>query len=351
MNNKILNRLIIPGRRLLSTAGIGLAMILLTTAAQGQIAIQDGTPLAAPASLGGGPTVNKSFTVTSGAGVLVVILQDRQNGTAIPEPSTITWNGTNILTQDTNSLANASNYRSMAMYHLYNPPPGTGNLTATYSTGNNTILLSAFTLAGVNTNIPPTVLQANSTGTTSFSGTATGVAAGSWAAVGSIWGATGETLTTTGTGGAATMVVNNNVGGASANVGYVANLSAGSVTVGVTASANTKGCFIADIFAPGAPSPANIVAQPQSLVVFTNLTVQFNSGANGAQPLSYQWYKNGTTSPLSNGGNFTGATSNILTIANATLANAANYFVIASNVYGTSTSSVANLSFIAPSGA
>jgi len=352
MNNKILNRLIIQGRRLLAAAGIGLAMVLLTTAAQAQIGILNGSPLVAPASLGGGPTVNKAFTVTTGASVLVVILEDRQNATILAEPTTITWNGTNVLTQDTNSLANTSNFRSMAMYHLYNPPVGSGNITATYSAGNNTILMTAYTLAGVNTNVAPIILQTNSAGTaSSFFGTTTGVAAGSWAAVGCIVGTTGGTLTTTGTGGTATTAVNNNVGGSEVNAGYVANLSAGTVAVGVTPSTGNKGCFIADIFTPAPPSPPIIANQPKSQTIFTNQNVQFTVSSAGASPFSYYWFTQGTTPPLSNGGNLTGATSNVLTIANATLANAANYFVIVSNVYGTATSSVANLSLTVPSGA
>jgi hypothetical protein len=61
------------------------------------------------------------------------------------------------------------------MYHLFNPPPGSGNITVTYSVGNNTIVVSAYTLNGVDTNIAPTILQANSLATSSLFGTATGV--------------------------------------------------------------------------------------------------------------------------------------------------------------------------------
>ena len=168
-----------PLRWLFKAAGFNLVLLLLGMTAQAQIAILDGTPLTIPA-LGAGPTINQSFTVSAGASVLVVILEDRQGGAIIPEPATIMWNG-QTLTLDTSSLANASNYRSMAMYHLFNPPPGTGNITVTYSLANNTIFLSAFTLSGVDTSIAPVLLQTNSTATTTLSGTASGVAAGSWA--------------------------------------------------------------------------------------------------------------------------------------------------------------------------
>jgi hypothetical protein len=350
MNNNLLNRSLNQARWLISAAFLNLIIFLLAATAQAQIAIQDGTPLAALTSSGGGPTINKSFTVTPGASVLVVVLEDRQNAAIIAEPATITWNGF-TLTQDTNSFANSSNYRSMAMYHLFTPPPGTANITATYAIGNNTVLMAAYTLNGVDTNTAPIILQASTLGAISLSGTATNVVAGSWAAVGSIWGATGGTLTTTGDGGTATMVVNNNVGGSEANFGYVANLNAGIDNVGVTVSGSTKGCFIAEIFTPGAPTPPNIIKQPQSVTVLTNSTVRFTVTASGAPPLSYHWYTNSTSSALSDGGNFTGSASNVLTIANATLANAADYTVVITNNLGAVTSSVANLTFVAPSGA
>lgn len=354
MKNTLMTRLINQVRWLVPAVRFSLALLpvaLMVTAAHAQISIQDGNPLAI-VNLGGGPTVNAPFTVTPNASVLVVIVEDRQGGTIIPEPTTITWNGTNTLTQDTNSLANSSNYRSMAVYHLFNPPAGSGNITVAYSAGNNTILVSAFTLNGVDTNAVPIILQANNNGSvSSLSGVATGVTVGSWAVVGSIWGNTGNTLTTTGTGGTATMVVNNNVGGSSATAGYVANLSSGSVTVGVSNSGSTKGCFIAEIFAPGTPAPPSITAQPKSLNVFTNSTVRFTAIASGAPPLSYQWYTNNSSSALSDGGNLVGSTSNVLTIANANMANAADYTVVITNIAGAVTSSVANLTFITPSGA
>ncbi len=337
-------------RWLISAAFLNLAILLLGLTAQAQIAVQDGNPLPALVSSGAGPTINKAFTVTPGASVLVVMLINRQNAVIIPEPATITWNGI-TLTQDTNSLAATSNYRGMSMFHLYNPPAGTGNITATYSAAGNSIGVEAFTLSGVDTTVAPIILQANNAGTvTSLNGTANGVTAGSWAAVGSIWGNTG-TLTTGGTGGTATMVLGS-IGSSSATAGYVANLSAGTVTVGVTNGTGTKGVFIAEIFAPGSSTnPPIIVSQPNGLNVFTNSTVKLTVGASGTTPLAYQWYINDTTSPLSNGGNLTGVTNSVLTLSNTTLANAGNYFVVVTNLYGAATSSVANLSFISPSGA
>ena len=73
--------------------------------------------------------------------------------------------------------------------------------------------------------------------------------------MGSIWGATPETLTTSGTGGTATMVLDTAAGGSSVNAGYVTNLSAGTVTIAITGNTATKGCLIAEIYAPAPPSP------------------------------------------------------------------------------------------------
>lgn len=354
MNNKFLNRHPINfARQMVLMAVFNLMLLLLAVTASAQIYIQDGTPLAALASSGAGPTVNKAFTVTAGVSVLVVILEDRQNAAVIAEPATITWNGTNILTQDTNSFANTSNFRSMAMYHLYNPPVGTGNITATYATGNNTIVVTAYTLGGVDTTTPPLIIQTNNAGTvTSLFGTATGVTAGSWAALGSIWGNT-TALTYGGSSGTATVVSSTGLGGSSIIAGYVANLSAGAVTIGATNSVGTKGCFIAEIFAPagGPPSLPIITTQPASRQVFTNLTVKLAVNVLGTPPLTYQWFTNSSTSPLSNGGNITGATSNVLTLANVTLANAGDYTVVVANAQGSVTSSVANLTVLLPSGA
>ena len=329
------------------TARIGLALLLATTV-QAQIAIQDGSPLPALAGLGSGPTVNQSFTVTAGASVLVVIVESRQATTALAEPATITWNG-NTLDQVTNSQAATSNYRSMAIYHLYNPPPGTGNVTVTYSAAGNTIMITAYTLSGVNTVNPPIILQANNPGTaTTLSGDATGVATGSWAAIGSVWGNT-TALTTVPN---AVLVRSTSLGGSSTIAGYVTNLSAGSVTIGVTNGAATKGCFAAVIYAPGInTNPPTISGQPQSQTIFTNSSPKVSVSANGATPLSYQWFTNNTAFPLSSGGNLTGTTTNVLKIANAALANAGNYFVVVTNLFGTATSSVATLAFIPPSGA
>ena len=155
------------------------------------------------------------------------MLINRQNAVIIPEPATITWNGITLARDTPIRLpAATSNYRSMSMFSsLQSAEAGTGNITATYSVAGNSIgVRGAFTLGGVDTTLAPIILQANNAGTvTSLNGTANGVTAGSWAAVGSIWGNTG-TLTTGGTGGTATMVPWIDWAFFSATAGYEANL-------------------------------------------------------------------------------------------------------------------------------
>ena len=348
MSNKFLNRSMNHVWWLILAMDLSLALLLLVPTAQAAIAIQDGSPLALPTE--GTTTISQSFHVTAGASVLVVILEDRQNAVVLAEPA-LTFNGV-ALVQDTNSLANTSNYRSMAMYHLYNPPAVTANITGSYSAGNNTVVLTAYTLSGVNTATNPLVLQANNSGSvTSFSGSTNGVTAGSWAAVGSIWGATGETVTTTGTGGTATMTNNNNIGGSTMSAGYVANLSAGSVTVGASVGTATKGCFIADIFAPAPATSAPTITTQPSWSPATNYAVlnpsaQASVVASGTAPLSYQWYTNATTSALSDNANHIGSTSNILTITSAAVADSTSYTVVITNLYGSVTSSAAILTVL-----
>jgi hypothetical protein len=63
--------------------------------------------------------------------------------------------------------------------------------------------------------------------------------------------------------------------------------------------------------------------------------VTFNSLATGSTPIQYQWYFNGAALP--------NATSRQLFLASATSQSAGSYFTVATNLYGRTTSSVAQL--------
>jgi hypothetical protein len=68
---------------------------------------------------------------------------------------------------------------------------------------------------------------------------------------------------------------------------------------------------------------------PSSLLVYAGRPLSLASAFAGTQPITYQWYRNG--SPLANGGRTSGATSNVLTILNAQTNDTGSYQVFAHN--------------------
>ena len=93
--------------------------------------------------------------------------------------------------------------------------------------------------------------------------------------------------------------------------------------------------------------PASVASQPKPITTFTNSPVQFSIAGAGTPPLSFQWRLNGTNiSLLSDSANFTGATSNTLTILSATGIDVGAYSVTVSNAYGGSVSSNAVLALV-----
>jgi fibronectin-binding autotransporter adhesin len=103
----------------------------------------------------------------------------------------------------------------------------------------------------------------------------------------------------------------------------------------------------ASVLAPG----INIVKEPSSLTVVTNVTASFSVNAIGAS-LSYQWYANGAA--LANGGQISGAQSADLVITQPTAANVASgtngYYCIMQTPCGdiATSSPPAALTLIAP---
>ncbi|HEX9045511.1 MAG TPA: LamG-like jellyroll fold domain-containing protein, partial [Verrucomicrobiae bacterium] len=93
--------------------------------------------------------------------------------------------------------------------------------------------------------------------------------------------------------------------------------------------------------------PPTIAGQPQSQHVVTGTTIQMSAtGISGNTPFVYQWQLSGTN--LANSATFSGVNSNILTIANAALGNSGPYQLIVTNLYGSTTSSVATLTVQSP---
>ena len=94
-------------------------------------------------------------------------------------------------------------------------------------------------------------------------------------------------------------------------------------------------------FIPGATAPS-ISIDPQAQDVLVGQDATFNVLASGTSPLNYQWYTNDTTTPLQN------ETNSVLTLTNAQLSDAGEYFVIVTNSYGSTTSAVAQLTVSTP---
>jgi len=125
---------------------------------------------------------------------------------------------------------------------------------------------------------------------------------------------------------------------ATLNLSPVTTQSAGSYFVVIT---NLYGCATSDLAALTViPAVPVITAAPLSLTVAAGGSAGFSVAATGINPLTYQWYFNGST--------LNGATAANLTIVGVAATNAGGYFVVVSNSYGSATSSVAWLMVITP---
>lgn len=84
-----------------------------------------------------------------------------------------------------------------------------------------------------------------------------------------------------------------------------------------------------------------ITVQPVSRTNTVGSTITFGVTATGTEPLAYQWQRDNTN--LINGLNISGASTSTLTVVAVTPADAANYRVVVTNAYGSTTSSNASL--------
>jgi hypothetical protein len=86
--------------------------------------------------------------------------------------------------------------------------------------------------------------------------------------------------------------------------------------------------------------PPVITAQPQNQMVAAGSNATFTVAATSSVPWAYQWRFNGT--------DIVAATNAVYTRTNVQLADAGNYFVIATNIAGATTSAVATLTVLVP---
>ncbi len=99
-----------------------------------------------------------------------------------------------------------------------------------------------------------------------------------------------------------------------------------------------NGIGLIDALAPSSPI---IVVQPTSQNVTNGTSVVLSVTASGSPPLGYQWLFNGTN--LTEGGNISGTTSDVLSIVSASIDNSGGYQLLVTNGYSSVTSSVAVL--------
>ena len=228
MNTRLIKRSIRHGRLVLA-ARFNLVVLLLATTAPAQIALQDGSPLTIIHTTGN--AINQPFAVTTGANVLVVLVEDKSDD--LTEPASLVWNG-QTLTRDVQTAYTTGVQRSLAIYHLFNPIAGTTNITGTLGSGVSDLWVTAYTLNGVDSAIGPVTASVNTggntAGVTTLSVGLNGLAAGSWAAMNSEYANLGA-VTFAGTGGTEAAANDGNDATTTATAGYVAGLSGGAVTL------------------------------------------------------------------------------------------------------------------------
>ncbi len=221
-----------------------------------------------------GTGISVSVTVSSGANALVVVFADHGGGSTFAGPASLSWG-----TQTLNLLVSQNNmggtYRDSAIYYLFNPKPGTANITGTCTASVTDTLLTAYTLGNVATTAPLTGSAGNSS-TKSLTISITTVPAGAYAAVGSIYGdntASVTAFTITASSGTVNAPSDKTDLTSYTDMGYVSGMSAGTGTFTTTAtttgSANKLAC-VAAVFTPstaGALSAANttISAVPNAI--------------------------------------------------------------------------------------
>jgi len=326
--------------------GVFAVALLLPSPVRASIALQD-PPIGITNSPLTSTSISRSFTVTAGANVLVVILLEKTATSTGITPATLTWNGL-TLNRAVRTIDTAATYREAAVYYAYNPSAGTANITGTLTAAPVCTYLEAYTLSGADTNATPVTGSANSTsGTGSYLSFNVTVAANSWAAVGGVLGSKSVAgVAVTGTGASSSGVFLGNDTSAdncAFAFGYLSGLSGGLDTIAYswTLPGNpnpTANAFVAAVFAP--PAPPAFVKQPESLSLYSGGMVQFSAIVTGAT--SYQW--------LSNNLPLTGATNTTLAYGpgSANVVAGANYNLVATSANGSVTSSTVSVSLRTP---
>ena len=180
--------------------------------------------------------------------------------------------------------------------------------------------------------LPPASQTIAVSNTVTFAAAATGTGPLAWH-----WRKNGTNLANSATVSGATS--------ATLTLANVATNSSGNYSVVVT---NLFGSTTSPAATLAVMIPPRITSSPTNRVAKTGTNATFSVAATGSAPLSYLWYKNGA--PLTNGGNISGATTNVLKISSLTAADAGNYTVTVGNAVGSVTSIAASLTILVPPG-
>ena len=263
-------------------AAVAVFSLLFAGNVRASISVQDGsTTVTRYTTL----TFNQTFTVTAGAKALVVTVTDH-NGALNDLPTTLSWSGGGSLTRAVMEPNTSTPARNIGIYYLFNPTPAVnGTISGTVGTGNDSVWVQAYTLAGVDTTQSPLVNSNNNVGTTTLSITVASVPSGGFAAVSTFNNNAGWPLTITASSGTVTAGGDSADASTSMASGYVSGLNSGTATFTTTQGTSQKLAIAAAVFAPlaGLPSaPTGLVAVGQtnqvaltwnSVAIATNYTV------------------------------------------------------------------------------
>ena len=129
------------------------------------------------------------------------------------------------------------------------------------------------------------------------------------------------------------------------NMQFLVTATSGSTVLQIGGQDNNYYLGLDDVTTTPVFAPT-ISTQPTNLTILSGNNAVFGASVGGSAPFAFQWRKNGIN--LANGGNLSGATSNILTFTAATTNNNGNYSIVVTNAYGAVTSSVAALTVVLP---
>jgi hypothetical protein len=127
---------------------------------------------------------------------------------------------------------------------------------------------------------------------------------------------------------------------------WITNVQSADAGVYSVAVTNAAGYVIPSATLTVTGPPANVVVTPANQSKLWGENASFSVTASGATPFTYQWKKGGVD--LVDGGNISGATANILTLAAITRANEGSYNAGVTNLDGGSISSAGVLTVLVP---